>query len=169
MLGPIALPRLPSATATAVLWPGRWPPASASIVSLAPCSSVSTDRCCCTSLLRVPLYERQDSAAALQSLLRACVTTYVAVQRDGLLEPYAALLASASSCPWLDARARRRCRSSRRPAAVASRTRTRPPASTVAVASAASRCGRGRHLSAGIAVTAWSRRENAWLRSVAMK
>lgn len=77
MLGPIALPRLPSATATAVLWPGRWPPASASIVSLAPCSSVSTDRCCCTSLLRVPLYERQDSAAALQSLrddVRGCST-----------------------------------------------------------------------------------------------
>ena len=145
MLGPIALPSMPSAPATAVLWPGRWPPASASIAVA------------CTLLIRAPIAAaaphcfacRSTSDRILLLLCRACETTYVWLFNATGFSSRTQLLAFASSCPWLDARARRRCRSSRRPVAAASRTRTRPPASTVAVASERRHAGCGRHLSGG--------------------
>ena len=101
------------------LWPGRWPAASASTVPF------------CTQHINEPTAAaaphcftcRSDSDRMLLLLswrLRQDVRVDVHPRRA---RPQAVRTGVPTPCPWLGARARRRCRSSRRSAAVSSRAR----------------------------------------------
>ena len=121
MLGPIDQPQLHSATATIVLWPGSADGLRSK--AQAPCVV-------CTQHINAPTAAvashcftcRSESDRMLLLLSSACVKTYTWMFiATGL--PRAVRTGGPTPCPLLGARARRRCRSSRRSAAASSRTR----------------------------------------------
>jgi hypothetical protein len=112
---------LHSATATIILWAG--PADGLRSESQAPCVV-------CTQHINAPTAAaashcftcRSESDRMLLLLSSACVKTYTWMFiATGL--PQAVRTGVLTPCPWLGVRARRRCRSSRRSAAVSSRTR----------------------------------------------